>query len=96
MSVTLSPELEAIIRDKVERGLYASPDEAIAAAVRLLDDHDRRLGWLRAELAIGEEQEKRGDLIDFTPELLDQLSREAEENARQGKPIADAVTPCWS
>ena len=93
MSVTLSPELEAIIRDKVDRGLYATPDDAIAVAVRLLDEHDRRLAWLRAELAIGEEQEKRGELIELTSALLDQLIREAEENALEGKPFKDAVKP---
>ena len=93
MHVRLTPQAEALIREKVDSGRYATAEEAVQAAIRLLDEHERRLQWLLAELAIGEEQERRGELIDFTPELLDELSREAEENARRGKPIKDAVKP---
>jgi putative addiction module CopG family antidote len=91
MQGDLDPQLAALIRQNVESGGYLDADEVIREALRLLDEHDRKR--LRAELQIGFDQIERGELVDFTPELLDQLVRESEENARNGKPIKDAVKP---
>ena len=85
MSIRLTPEVEALIRQKVDSGHYASPDEVIQAAIRLLDERDQRLQHLRALLAVGSEQERRGELIDFTPELLDEIDREVEERFQRGE-----------
>ena len=93
MAKVLDPQLEAMLQEKVDAGLYSDTDEALEAAVRLLDERDRRRQWLRAELAIAEEQIERGELIDYTPELLEQITRESEDSARRGKPIRDAVKP---
>ena len=93
MAKSLDPQLEAMLQEQVDAGLYSDTDEALEAAVRLLDERDRRLQWLRAELAIAEEQIELGELIDYTPELLEQITRESEESARLGKPIRDAVKP---
>ncbi len=57
-----------------------------------MDDRDR-MQALRDELQVGLEQIERGAVIDFTPDLLDELAREAEQNARDGKPIREAVKP---
>ncbi|MGH2534985.1 MAG: type II toxin-antitoxin system ParD family antitoxin [Thermomicrobiales bacterium] len=83
MQIVLDPKTEALIRAKVEMGLYADADEALREAVRLLDERDR-LRHLRALLAVGVEQADRGELIDFTPEVLDEISREADELYRRG------------
>lgn len=89
----LTPEHEAVVERIVSSGQYDDAEQAIGEALRLLEARGRQLRWLRAELAIGEEQERRGELIDFTPERLEQIKRQALENARQGKPIKDAVKP---
>ena len=57
-----------------------------------MDERDRAQA-LRADLQIGLEQIERGEVGDFTPELLDELAREAEQNARDGEPVWDAVKP---
>lgn len=80
MSVTLTPELEDQILRKVDAGLYRDPETVLREALRLLDEQDRRLQRLRAAIAKGEE----GDDIPWTPELMEQLTREAEEMVRQG------------
>jgi putative addiction module CopG family antidote len=85
MAKILDPQLEAVLQEKVDAGLYSDTDEALEAAVRLLDERDRRLQWLRAELAIAEVQIERGELIDYTPELLEQITRESEDNARRSR-----------
>lgn len=92
MTVTLDPQLAAVIRQKVDAGLYPTTDEALREAVRLLDEHDRRRR-LRALLAVGVEQADRGELIEYTPELLNEISREAEESFLRGETPDPDVTP---
>ena len=41
MQLTLSPELEDLIREKAETGLYRDETEVIAEALRLLDRLDQ-------------------------------------------------------
>jgi antitoxin ParD1/3/4 len=81
MPMQLSPQAEALIQQKVSSGLYASADEAIAAAIQLLEEHDRRLLRLREAIAEGEV----GEAIPWTPELMAQLRREAEDMGRRGE-----------
>jgi antitoxin ParD1/3/4 len=93
MQVDLDPRVAGLIRQQVESGQYHNASEVVGEAMRLMLERDRRLQQLRAEVAIGVEQFERGEVVDFTLELLDELSREAEENARKGKPVKDAVKP---
>ena len=93
MNVHLGEHFDALIRKQVESGRYANASEVVREGLRLLEERERAQRWLRAELHIAEEQIERGELIEFTPELLDCLSREAEENARNGKPVKGAVRP---
>ncbi len=93
MNLSLDTSSETLIRQKVESGLYRDAGEVVREALRLLDERDRRAEALRAELRIGLDQVERGELIDYTPELLEELSRQAEDDARDGKPIKDAVKP---
>jgi putative addiction module CopG family antidote len=81
MPMQLPPQAEAIIHQKVSSGLYAGADEAIAAAMHLLEEHDRRVLRLSKAIAEGEV----GEAIPWTPELMAQLSREAEEMERRGE-----------
>lgn len=57
MNVSLTPQLEALVKKKVESGLYGSASEVMREALRLLDEHDRlramRLEELRAEIHKG-------------------------------------------
>ncbi|MEA2581987.1 MAG: Bacterial antitoxin of ParD toxin-antitoxin type system [Thermomicrobiales bacterium] len=80
MSVTLPPELEAMVRQKVDEGLYADVDSVVQEALRLLDRRDRR-ERLRAALVEGEE----GEGIPYTPELLEEIDREVEERFLRGE-----------
>jgi antitoxin ParD1/3/4 len=41
MNVSLTPELEKIVADRVASGRYASATDVVAEALRLLDEHDR-------------------------------------------------------
>lgn len=93
MSVTLSPHIEAAIRQKVERGLYASLEEAVEAAFRLLDEHERR-ARLKAAISVGDDQIARGEGVELTPALWDEIERDADEAERLELPLnPDVVCP---
>jgi antitoxin ParD1/3/4 len=89
MSVQCAPEVAEWIRQKVETGDYADADEVIREALGLLDERDR-LRKLRASLVRANEQIERGEFVEWSPELLEQWSEEADELMRQGRqPKAD-------
>ncbi len=41
MKMTLAPELEALIREKVDAGLYRDAEDVVRQALELLDQYDR-------------------------------------------------------
>ena len=57
MNVSLTPELEELVRLKVESGLYNSASEVVREALHLLDDRDRlreiKIEKLRKEIQKG-------------------------------------------
>lgn len=74
MDVTLTPELERLIHDKVATGLYASQDEVIREALRLLRDRDElrllAVEDLRREVQKGLDQLDRGESVLLDPERI--------------------------
>jgi antitoxin ParD1/3/4 len=42
-NVSLTPELEALVDSKVASGRYRSASEVVRAALRLLDERERRM-----------------------------------------------------
>jgi antitoxin ParD1/3/4 len=67
MNVSLTPELEQLVHEKVKSGRYLSASEVVREGLRLLEDRDRlykaRLAELQKEITIGVEEADRGDLI---------------------------------
>ena len=69
MSLSLTPELEQAIVEKVKSGRYQSVDEVVLEGLRLLEERDRaldeqRLEELRQKIAIGSEQIAKGQVTD--------------------------------
>jgi antitoxin ParD1/3/4 len=48
MNISLTPQLESLVKSKVESGLYGSASEVMREALRLLEERDRRQ-FLRVE-----------------------------------------------
>lgn len=84
MPIHVPSDLEERIRQKVESGQYDDPTAVIRAAIRLLDTRDQRLESLRASIAEGLAAIERGEGREWTPELMDEIDREADEGIRQG------------
>jgi len=70
MTIPSSETREQMVRSLMRGGRYASEDEVIDEALRLLEarDEQTRLDHLRRELAIGIEQVARGETAPFDPE----------------------------
>jgi putative addiction module CopG family antidote len=68
MNVRLRPELEALIKQDVERGAYQSVDEYVERAVSMLHDQEAWLaenrGQIKSEIEEGYAAAQRGELID--------------------------------
>lgn len=90
MTITMTPEAEAKIREKVESGQYASADEVIGEAPRRLDEHEQAtLDRLRALIDEGFE----GPFTPFTPEMRATSWERAKRRARAGERPNPDVTP---
>ena len=68
MNVSLTPELERLIEERVKSGLYGSASEVVRDGLRLLVERDQahaaRLGELRGKIAEGMDAARRGDVVD--------------------------------
>ena len=65
MSVLLTPEVERLILETVERGPYSSPDDVVREALGLLEARDRgQRDSVREDLRVGLEQIARGEVVD--------------------------------
>ncbi|MFN7948160.1 MAG: type II toxin-antitoxin system ParD family antitoxin [Blastocatellia bacterium] len=68
MSITLTPEQEAVINQKLQSGRYTSATDVIDEGLRLLEEKDQerqKLEELRAEVHKGLEQLERGEYLTF-------------------------------
>jgi putative addiction module CopG family antidote len=91
--ILVPADLEESIRQKVANGDYDDPSEVIRAAMSLLERRDQRLAEVRALVAEGLASVERGEVRELTPELWDELEREAEEQIRRGVPPHPDVCP---
>lgn len=66
LNINLTPQLEALVRDKVASGLYGSASEVVREALRLLQEQDQlraiKLQQLRADIREGIDSGAGGDL----------------------------------
>ena len=88
MNVSLTPELEQFVQQKVKSGNYLSASEVVREALRLMQERDQlrelRLDELRKFVAVGIEQAERGELdpLDVDGTLAKVRSRKAK--AKEG------------
>ncbi|MCD6032611.1 MAG: Bacterial antitoxin of ParD toxin-antitoxin type system [Thermomicrobiales bacterium] len=84
MVIHVTPEIEADIRQRVESGEYADESEVLREALRMLNVRERRVQEIRASIEEGLAELERGEGIELTPEVMEEISREADELIRLG------------
>src|SRR6266852_402062 len=81
LNVSLTPQLERLVKEKVKSGRYLSSSEVVREGLRLLDEQDRladeRLEALKREIAIGVEQADRGEVAPFDRSYYQSIIDEA-------------------
>lgn len=84
MNVSLTPELEAFVHQRVKSGRYNSASEVIRESLRLLEEKDRlRLEELRREIAKGIEDLEAGRYT--TLKTDDDYKKLADEVKTEGR-----------
>lgn len=72
-SLSLGEHWEVFIRNEIASGRYGSASEVVRDALRNLEERKARLEVLRAHLAEGERQARRGE---FSTQSLDEMLAE--------------------
>jgi antitoxin ParD1/3/4 len=79
MNVSLTPQLEKLVREKVESGMYNNASEVIREGLRLMEERDRKLAWLRAEIQKGIDEVAAGKFVEVDDDFFDKVDREVAE-----------------
>ena len=93
MDVHLDDKTESLIQNWIDRGQFSDAADMIREAIRQMDEREQRLEALRAALQIGIDQADRGELIEWTPDLMGRLAAEAEQAYLEGKEPKSDVIP---
>ena len=87
MNVSLTPELEKFVQEKVASGRYNSASEVVRESLRLLEEWERlkltRYEALKREIAVGLKQLEEGKVHPFDAERVKGLVRR-EVSRRKG------------
>lgn len=85
MNINLTPQLEAMVRQKVASGLYSSASEVVREALRLMEGQDQlravKLEQLRQDVREGIESGPAGEL---DMEAIKMRGRERLKKLKQG------------
>lgn len=89
LNVSLTPQLEELVRQKVSSGRYNSASEVVREALRLMDTYEglreTALAKLRADVEAGWQQVEEGKVSDFDPEAVKRRGREKLAKLRKTK-----------
>jgi antitoxin ParD1/3/4 len=84
MNISLTPELEKLIQEKVASGLYQTASEVIREGLRLLKERDdRQTTTLREAIQEGLTQLEQGAYQDYTDATLKELAQGVKQRGRE-------------
>ena len=88
MNISLTPELERFVHDKVKSGMYTSASEVVRESLRLLHTHDdlqaQRLNQLNQAIDVGLRQLSGGEKIP-AKESYARLKKKIDKIAKDAK-----------
>lgn len=84
MNVSLTPELEALIQNKLASGLYKNAAEVVREGLRLLAEQDEWKAEARRKIAEGVAQAQAGKLIK-SDEAFERISKRIDGRRKKPK-----------
>jgi antitoxin ParD1/3/4 len=93
MHINLSPEMEGYIKAKVGTGFYGNATEVIRDAIRRMQASEQQIAAFQAAVAKGDAELDRGAGVEFTPELVISMTRNALKDMHAGTSIDPEVMP---
>lgn len=83
MTIILTPDLEKLVLERVQRGEYDSPDALVGAAVRCLIEDDKEedshRDELRTQIEAAEAEIDRGEYVEYDSDTVHELARDVHE-----------------
>ena len=83
MNVSLTPELERLVSDKVSSGMYQTASEVIREGLRLIKERDEQLETLSRDVRAGFDAVERGDYTVYSETSLEQLGKRIKSRGRK-------------
>ncbi len=83
MNISLTPELERLVADKLDSGMYKTSSEVIREGLRLLKERDERLQSLRRDIRAGFEAVDRGEFTDYDESNVQKLAERVKTRGRK-------------
>jgi antitoxin ParD1/3/4 len=79
MNISLTPELEQLVNDKVRGGMYQTASEVVREGLRLLRERDQRLEAMRLDIRAGFDAAARGKYTDYDEATIGELAGRVKE-----------------
>jgi antitoxin ParD1/3/4 len=102
MNITLKPEIEQFIQAQLATGRFASAEDVINEAFKLLQERERRIEELRQKIAVGNEQIAKGQVTDgevvfarLQEKIQDKVASGRYENTEQVIRLALKLLEEW-
>lgn len=91
MNVSLTPELDKLVKMKVESGLYNSASEVVREALRLLKSRDDlnegRINALKSDIQKGISSLDDGKGVEMTEALFNSIKKSGRQKLNEGKSL---------
>ena len=84
MAIQLAPDIEASIRQRLEDGNFRNENDVVREAMHLLELREYRRKRLQESVAENLAALERGEGVELTSDLVDELMQEAEDELRRG------------
>lgn len=88
MHVRFAEVDENFIKAEVQHGFYTNETELVRDAVRRMREEKERTQRFQDAIAKGVQAVERGETVALTPELLQEIKRDARRKAQNGEPYS--------
>ncbi|HVC00343.1 MAG TPA: hypothetical protein VNJ12_13575 [Candidatus Dormibacteraeota bacterium] len=83
MEITLTPDQEAFVRQAIKTGRLQRPEDALAEALLLWEEHELQRSEFLSSLDAAESSLDRGEGVPITPDSMRALAEDVKRRGRE-------------